>query len=321
MDNTNVQDTPQAANTQDTSQAFDAPVNANVDSSSELSVDDIILGNVDDTASAFGTPDANQEQSFQENVETPDAKNDPERYQYWHSRAAKLENELDGIRNQQQAIMQQQAMQQQTAEQPPVQPEEVQKFPEAPERPKKPRHYSREEAYSDSNSDSARYLDEVEEWRDNMDEYKDLRHQYDIAIVEDRMMKTEQARAEDIKKQEFYAQKQQQIAQVNQLVQGKYGLSPDESASFIQEMSSDKSLTMDNLVQLWRMNKGQGAPTGHPVPTNPSPTFQQTKRAQQVPSPMGVMPSAGQGTQGSTEDQIMDKMISDLDSKNPFKLK
>ena len=45
MDNTNVQDTPQPANTQDTSQAFDAPVNANLDSSSELSVDDIILGN------------------------------------------------------------------------------------------------------------------------------------------------------------------------------------------------------------------------------------------------------------------------------------
>ena len=53
MENANVQDTPQYANTGDTNQAFDTPqVDANQDSSSELSVDDIILGNVDETASA-----------------------------------------------------------------------------------------------------------------------------------------------------------------------------------------------------------------------------------------------------------------------------
>ena len=36
---------------------------------------------------------------------------------------------------------------------------------------------------------------------------------------------------------------------------------------------------------------------------------------------MGVMPTSGNQAQGSTEDQIMDRMITDLDSKNPFKLK
>ena len=65
MENANVQDTPQNANTQDTSQTFETPqVEAGLGSSGELSVDDIILGNVDDTAPAFGTP-AN------ESVETP----------------------------------------------------------------------------------------------------------------------------------------------------------------------------------------------------------------------------------------------------------
>ena len=214
------------------------------------------------------------------------------------------------------AMQQQQMMQQQAQAQP-----EPQKFPDAPGKPDKPRNYSREEAYSDSNSESARYLDEVEEWRDNMDEYKDLRHQYDIAVVEDRMIQTERARVEDIKRQQFAAQKRSQLGAVDQVVRQKYGLSADESKQFITEMSSDKSLTMDNLVQLWRMKQGQGAPTGTPAPTTPSPTFQQTKRAQQIPSPMGVMPTSGNQTQGSTEDQIMDRMISDLDSKNPFKTK
>ena len=322
MENANVQDTPQGANTQDTSQAFETPqVNANEGSTGELSVDDIILGNVDDSAAAFGTPDndVSQENNTEIPPQIPDAKNDPERYQYWQSQASKMENELNQIKTQQQ-MMQQNMMQQQQMQN--AQPEpEVQKFPDAPQRPTKPRNFSREEAYSDSSSESARYLDEVDEWRDNMEEYKDLRHQYDLAVMQDKMDKVEASRVEDIKRQQAYAKRREQIQQVDNLVQNKYGLSAEESKNFIREMSSNESLTMDNLVQLWRMRQGQGNPVGQPVQGNPSPTFQQTKRAQQIPSPMGVMPSTGQQAQGSTEDQIMDRMISDLDSRNPFKRK
>ena len=322
MENANVQDTPQGANTQDTSQAFETPqVDANQGSSSELSVDDIILGNVDDSASAFGTPENNmvQENNTQTPPPMPDAKNDPERYQYWQSRASKMENELTQVKTQQQ-MMQQNMMQQQ--QQAPVQPEpEVEKFPDPPVRPTRPRNFSREEAYSDSSSESARYLDEQDEWRDNMEEYKDLRHEYDLAVMHDRLEKSEAERTADIQRQQHYAKQQQQIQQVDHLVQTKYGLNPTESQNFIKEMSSNDSLTMDNLVQLWRMKQGQGVPQGTPVQSNPSPTFQQTQRAQQIPSPMGVMPSTGQQAQGSTEDQIMDRMITDLNNKNPFKTK
>ena len=320
MENANVQDTPQNANPNDTSNAFEGQsFDAPQDSSSELSVDDIILGNVDDTAPAFGQP----ETTIQEQPAPPvEAKNDDTRYEYWQSQASKKENELNQLKAQQQqamAMQQQQAMmmQQQQAQAQPAQ----EQFPDAPAKPNKPRHYSREEAYSDPNSESARYLDEVEEWRDNMDEYKDLKHQYDIAVVEDRMIQAERARVEDVKRQQFAAQKRSQLNAVNQVVQQKYGLTADESRQFITEMSSEKSLTMDNLVQLWRMKQGQGVPSGNPAPTNPSPTFQQTKRAQQIPSPMGVMPTSGNQAQGSTEDQIMDKMITDFDARNPFKTK
>ena len=317
MENANVQDTPQDANTQDTSNAFGTPqVGAGQDSSGELSVDDIILGNVDDTAPAFGTP-AN------ESVETPsptiegDAKNDENRYQYWQSQASKLENELGQVKEaqaQQQLMMQQQML----ANQPPAQTE-PERFPDAPARPVKPRNFSREDAYQDPSSESARFLDEQEEWRDNMEEYRDLKGQYDSAVIQERINKEQEVRVQEAQRQQAYAQQKAQINQVGNMVMDKYGLSQEEAGSFIQDMSSDESLTMDNLVQLWRMKQGQGAPVGTPVQNSPSPTFQQTQRAQQIPSPMGVMPSAGQQTQGSTEDQIMDKMVLDFNNKNPFK--
>ena len=321
MENANVQDTPQNANPQETSQAFETPQVAQ-DSSNELSVDDIILGSVDETAPAFGQPEQGiptQEHVPEQGQPPIDARNDDTRYEYWQSQATKKDNELNQMKTQQQQMMmmQQQQMQQQQTQ---AQPEEAQ-FPDAPAKPTKPRSFTREEALNDPSSDSARYLDEVEDWRDEMTEYKDLRHQYDIAVVEDRLNKSEQSRKDEIKKQQYYTQKQQQVAQVNNMVQSKYGLTPDESRQFISEMSTPESLTMDNLVQLWRMKQGQGAPVGQPVQNNPSPTFQQTKRAQQIPSPMGVMPGTGNQAQGSTEDQIMDKMISDLDSKNPFRQK
>ena len=317
MENANVQDTPQSANTQDVSNAFEAPqVDATQGSSSELSVDDIILGNVDDSASAFGTPETGITEQI--NPETG-AKNDDTRYEYWQSQAAKKDNELNELKSQQQQMMamqQQMMQQQQTAAQPEAQTEQ---FPSAPSKPKRPRNFSREEAYADGSSESARYLDEVEEWRDNMEEYKDLRHQYDLAVVQDSLNKEREARVEEAQRRQAYAQQQQELANVNTVVQQKYGLNQQEAVSFIQDMSSADSLTMDNLVQLWRIKQGQGAPVGTPVQPTPSPTFEQTKRAQQIPSPMGVMPSTGNQAQGSTEDQIMDKMVADFNSKNPFK--
>ena len=318
MENANVQDTPQNANPQETSQAFETPVDSTQGSSSELSVDDIILGNVDDSAAAFGTHDTAPVNEAPIAPEAP--KNDDTRYEYWQSQAAKKDNELEQLRTQQQQMMMMQQQQMMQNQQPQAQPE-VEQFPDAPDRPTKPRNFSREEAYSDSSSESARYLDELDEWRDDITEYKDLKHQYDMALVQDQLQKEQAVRVEEVKRQQAYQQQVKQVQEISRTVQQKYGLNQQEAQSFITEMSSNDSLTMDNLVQLWRMRQGQGAPVGQPVQNNPSPTFQQTKRAQQIPSPMGVMPSTGQQAQGSTEDQIMDRMISDLDSRNPFKRK
>ncbi len=79
---------------------------------------------------------------------------------------------------------------------------------------------------------------------------------------------------------------------------------------------STNSLSLDNLVQLYRLQKGQGQPNPN---AGPSPEFQQTQRAQQIPSPMGVQTGQGGGNDArSDSDKIMDNMITDYNSKNPW---
>ena len=81
-------------------------------------------------------------------------------------------------------------------------------------------------------------------------------------------------------------------------------------------MSKPDSLSVDNLVELWRIKQGRGG--GANVQSNqPSDTFNQQARAQQVASPMGVMPSQ-QPVQQSTEESIMDSMINDYKKSNPW---
>ena len=318
MDNQNTMDTPQQANPNDANSAFEP---ATEGSNNQVSIDDIILGGVDDTASPFGTPETEQPQTVQTEAPQPpvqeapqaqpvaDNKNDVTRFEYWQSRASKLENERDQLRNQQQQVQQQA-----------VQPEAPAKeeFPPPPEKPKRPRAFSREEAYADPNSESARYLDDVEEWRDNTDEYNTLRYQYDMAVMQEKIDKEAQLRKDMEAKREAEVKKARETREIAEHVQTKYNMGPEEAQEFITQMSSPDSLTMDNLVQLWRFQKGQGAPTNAPAPTAPSPAFEQTQRAQQVPSPMGVLPGSSQAAQGSTEDQIMDGMIADFKSKNPW---
>jgi hypothetical protein len=320
MEIDNVQDTPQNANPGNADSAFD-PVQANEGSSSEFSVDDIILGKTEAADEVFATPaqepevQPQPEQPQQEVLAPPapeqpvDPKNDDTRFQYWQSRAARLENQLKNAETQQMQAQQQQA----AVPEAPAKEE----FPAPPERPKKPRTFSREEAYSDGSSESARYLDEVDEWRDNMDEYNQLKHQYEIATVKEQMQAQEKSRQDEIQRRQAYAQQQKQVHDVKQYVQKSHGFTPEQANEFVTQMASPESITMDNLVQLWRFQQGQQTPQA--APAQPSQAFQQEKRASQVPSPMGVMPSAGGQTDGrSTTDQIMDKMIGDFNSKNPW---
>ena len=211
-------------------------------------------------------------------------------------------------------------VQTQQPQQVPAQAPVEEEFPPSPEKPRKPAQFSREEAYSDPRSDSAAYLDSVEEWRDTMTQYNSLRSQYDVAKLQEKHDATEKQRQNEIQKNQAYAQQQKQLSDTKAWLSNQHGIKDEEADAFINQMSSPESMTMDNLVQLWRIQNAntQSNPVQVETQNTPSEVFQQTQRAQQVPNSMGVMSSAGNSDPRTTEDQMMDSMVADFSKKNPW---
>jgi len=283
-------------------------------------------GSLDNTSSAFtdgseGTSEtAPQGQPVQnvEQTQPSEPSNDEKRYQYWQSQADKLRDENRQLKESMQRQPQQAPVQPQYQE-PHQEQAPTEEFPPPPQRPERPRNFNREEAYSDISSESARYLDEVEDWRDNMNEYNTLKTQYQGAVMEEKMQAIEEERVNDIKRAQAIENQNKQALQIRQHVKANYGMDDNEVVDFMHKMSNPKSLNIDNLVQLYRLQQG-GAAQQQTAPAEPSDAFTQTQNAQQVPSPMGVMPSGNSNVDGrSIEDKMMDTMIGNFDSKNPWK--
>jgi len=307
-------DTPQSANPNDSEQAFEGPWPT--EDSNNTSVEEAFFGSQETETPQEQAPqveDTPESASIQEQAQEYNAKNDEKRFEYWQSQASKAQNDIAAIQKQNQELQaQMKAMA--TMQQPAAEP--VEEFPAPPERPTKPRTFSREEAYADPNSESARYLDEYESWRDDMAEYSNLKQEYTVAKMQEKLDAQENQRQEEIKRQQAHAYQQQQMQNVSTHLQGHYGFNDADAQEFIQQMSDPNSLSLDNLVQLYRLQKGQGQPDPN---AGPSPEFQQTQRAQQIPSPMGVQTGQGQGNDArSDSDKIMDNMIADFNSKNPW---
>jgi len=281
-------------------------------SSDNLSVEDAFFGQQETNNQPAPVEGQPAETFGNTEVDAPyEAKNDDKRFEYWQSQAAKKDNELHQFKTE---VAEMIGQQKQSSN--PQQPAKTEEFPAPPGKPQKPRGFSREEAWGDSNSESARYLDEVEAWQDSMNNYRDLRNQYDIALVREQLGEQEQAKRVDEARRAQYNQGQREKQEVFNHVQGHYGLSADDATEFIHTMSDPGSISMDNLVQLYRMNKG-----GEQVNTQsqgPSPAFQQSRNAQQVPSPMGVMPGQSSQDNRSDGDKIMDDIITDFKDKNPW---
>ena len=256
--------------------------------------------------------------------------NDEKRFQYWQSQADKAKNENVRLRQtlasqSQQNVANQRQPQPQQAQQPVAQEAPIEEFPAPPEKPSKPAGFSREEAFTDPSSQSAQYIESVEQWRDDMTEYGQIKSQYDSAVQQERLDSIERERVQNIQRAQAYQVKKNQAREIIDYVQGNHGMSQDEAVDFMKTMSDPSSISTDNLVQLYRMQKGGVSQPTNTQPTNtqpvaPSQNFQQVQRAQQVPSPMGVMPSGQTNVDGkSMEDKIMDTIIGDFNDKNPWK--
>jgi hypothetical protein len=249
-----------------------------------------------------------QPQEIPEQGQPLDAKNDERRYQYWQSQAAKRENELAELR--------QQVANGQQTQAPEEQAKPVEEFPPPPEMPRKPGGFSYEDAMSDRQSESARYLEEKESWDADIRQYDTLRHQYDLAVMQEKLDKQNDYIEGQENQREAQIQQGRQVQQISEHVQGHYGFTPEDTKEFIRTMSDPSSISMDNLIQLFRMNKAAGQQPV--VSAGPSQEFKQMKNAQQIPSPMGVMPAQSPQDSRNDADVIMDELINAHKSKNPW---
>ena len=242
--------------------------------------------------------------------------NEAVRFQYWQSEADKRQNELDTIKKTNEILTNQLTSLVGNVQQPQQRQEEAkaEEFPPPPDKPRRPHGYNREEAYSDSSSESARHLDEIESWRDDMDEYNRLQVEYNTAVVQSEREQYQAARRrDDIQRQEA-AQQDHQMNELKNHIQGTYNADENTFNDFVSAMSNPASLNPDNLWRLYQMDRGQHAP---PAPAVPSAAFEQTRRAQSVPSPMGVLPSQNvQVSDRSVEDKLMDSIIEDQNRLN-----
>ena len=256
------------------------------------------------------------------------ADNDATRFQYWQSEADKMKNTVtemqkqnEDLKNQLISTMQQPAQTPQQAVEP-AREEPVEEFPSAPDKPQKPRGFNRADASEDPNSESAQYLDDIDSWRDDMDEYNRLYVEYQGAMLQaerETMQKAEKQRQDTLKAQQ---ERQESMQSVRKHIADTHGVTDENVvADFIEKMSDPSSVSLDNLWKLYQMENGQlnvNPPVKAQVPP-PSPEFQQTKNAQSIPSPMGVLNSSNEATSQSTEDSIMNDIITNYESKNPWK--
>ena len=284
-------------------------------------VDDVIFGG-DKGSVAEAFDDAEQvEQAIAEpesvpavepSVEvTPD--NDEVRYQYWQSQADKMRNERDQLQQQFNQVATQQATQE-------VQPEpEVEAepdFPAPPEKPQKPYNFSMDEAIADSSSESARFVQAEQGWRDQMDEYKNLQFEYQMAMMQDEREKLRTDRQADIQRRDAETKQAEQLNGIRSQVMDQYKVDSQVADDFVRVMSDPSSISLDNLWKIYASDKGYSSPQ---TPANkPSGEFQQVKRAQQIPPSMGVMPSQTGQNEDSIEDKIIDSMITDYNKQNPW---
>lgn len=261
----------------------------------------------DEAAPQFG---GSPEQAPQQ-TQPQERSNDDVRYQYWQSQHDQLKNQYDQLQQQNQAMAQQLAKVEQSVNKPAEPEEEL--FPEPPPAPARPYGFSQQEAMSDPSSESARYMVAMQEHNSVMNQYNMLKSQWleekQKDMFNNLQKQQQQTQSEATRRAEVSAQINQVIAGVQQ----NYGIDYDTAVDFVNTMSDNSSITMDNLFELYKMRKGGSSqdarqPNGRYAPPpqtqqynpfgatfnpQPSPDFQQRQRAQSVPPTMGVHNAQG----------------------------
>jgi hypothetical protein len=147
-----------------------------------------------------------------------------------------------------------------------------------------------------------------------MQTYNQLASQYEIATMResynDKLGKIE--KIENQRQEQSEAQAKMQ--EVRSFVSNNYDLG-ENVEDFITTMNDPSSLNMDDLVGYYKYKKGMASTPAPQVPATPSNAFNQVKRAQSVPQPMGVQSAQG-NTPESPSDNFMDALLKNNNKQN-----
>ena len=165
--------------------------------------------------------------------------------------------------------------------------------PKKPERPNKPASFDASEAYMDPESDSYKYQQNVDSYRDDMIDY--------YGKMDDYRQDQDRIAQQQYQKQQAQAQQQNYYNGVHNDLINKHGYAPEKADEFMKFYSSPDSLSLDNLVKL---DKLRNAPTQEQVALKQRANeMNRSNERVKVPAPAGI--AAGQAPpQMNDEDQF-----------------
>ena len=171
------------------------------------------------------------------------------RFAYWQSEAAKAKNELERVKEylpivkyiEENPHVLSAVEKSLVGEEQVEQPQKIQR----PQPPVRPSNYNYADAYNDPESESFKYREAYEIYRDNTINYL-------TQIEEERTRKFQEM---EYQRQQQVA-KQQMLSSVGQELMARQ-FSPVEIQEFITEFSNPSSITLDNLIDLYKLKKGK----------------------------------------------------------------
>lgn len=112
-----------------------------------------------------------------------------------------------------------------------------------PEKPQKPKDYSRYDANNDPDSESAKYADALEAYKEQYIEYTEKIQEQKVKALEEKIQKDQAVR-----------QQQALLMDINNKLITQYKFTDELAKEFIQEMSNPNP-TLDELVELFKVKK------------------------------------------------------------------
>jgi len=137
-----------------------------------------------------------------------------------------------------------------------LQPETKETVLVAPVRPEKPKDFNMVEALNDSDSASYKYQEALLNYQEQLADYHSKKEEYRAK----KEMEFEQQRQEYEQRMRFQQEQQQKLGQLGEILTNEYKMPPQEQSEFIKEFSNPNSISIANLVQLYRLKKGMQQP-------------------------------------------------------------